>query len=247
MHHNNHYAVVEVEIKNMIIKIYNRLNRLLLDYEDHIIHTFKKCMLAEREATATNVTVTINMHDIGILGHSRQATAQVSRYTLNINSHKWQVDSGHFICQTDRFNCRFIVCLKIMELYHQISIEDVQLAYAINSICRLVTDKWNHMVLTCNYVLQISVAEKLGDGSMEIYFYCANSPSMEIIKTPCCKKCVHCHCILHNTMTINSQCLFVRKGSTIKTLLITHQSQDHHLPPVHGSIHWLMMSLIWKC
>jgi hypothetical protein len=209
MHNNDHYAVMEVDIKYMFIKIYDGLNRPLLDYLDHVLHALKKCMLADREDTI--IEVTINVFDyVGVLGHSRQATKQVSSYSLDINSRKWRLDRGHFIQQTDGFNCRPIACLKIMELYHQISIDDVQLAYSTNSIRRMVIDKWIDMVTTCNDVLRVSVAEKLGGGSMTICFCCVDSPSMDIIRTPCCKNNVHRHCILRN-MTINSQCVYCRK------------------------------------
>lgn len=209
MHNNDHYAVMEVDIKYMFIKIYDGLNRPLLDYQDHVLHALKKCMLADREDTI--IEVTINKIDyVGVLGHSRQATKQVSSYSLDINSCKWRLDRGHFIQQTDGFNCGPIACLKIMELYHQISIDDVQLAYSTNSSRRMVIDKWIDMVTTCNDVLRVSVAEKLGGGSMTICFCCVDSPSMDIIRTPCCKNNVHRHCILRN-MTINSQCVYCRK------------------------------------
>jgi hypothetical protein len=121
MHNNDHYAAMEVDIKTMIIKIYDGLNRPLLDYQDHILNALKKCMLAEREDTIIEVTVNV-FDDVGVLGRSRQATKQVSSYILHINSHKWRLDRGHFIQQTGGFNCGPITCLKIMELYHQISL-----------------------------------------------------------------------------------------------------------------------------
>jgi hypothetical protein len=122
-------------------------------------------------------------------------------------------------------------------------IDDVQLAYSYNSICRMVTDKWIDMVITCNDVLHVSVAEKLGDGSMIICFCCVDSPSMDIIRTPCCKNSVHRHCILHN-MTINSQFVYCRK--VLQYQDITDCPAEPRTTTVHISIHWWTILLIRK-
>jgi hypothetical protein len=95
------------------------------------------------------------------VGGSRHPKMSIEGYKLTVGIHEWRFEKGHFVKQTDPFNCGPIACTKIMEMIHLISAFEVKLAYAINSICKLVTEHWTRFVGQCEQDLLVRVREQL--------------------------------------------------------------------------------------
>ncbi len=85
----------------------------------------------------------------------------IEGYKLTVGIHEWRFERGHFVKQRDPFNCSPIACTKIMEMFHLISAYEVKLAYAMNGICKLVTEHWTRFVGQCEQDLLGHVRERL--------------------------------------------------------------------------------------
>jgi hypothetical protein len=53
MHHEQQYAVMEITVATNIIKVFDGLSCLLLDWQDHITTAMKKCMLVDLHVVAS--------------------------------------------------------------------------------------------------------------------------------------------------------------------------------------------------
>jgi hypothetical protein len=95
------------------------------------------------------------------VGRLRHPKMSIEGYKLMVGTHKWRFERGHFVKQTDPFNCGPIACTKIMEMFHLISAYEVKLVYAVNSIQKLVTEHWTCFVGQCEQGLLVRVRERL--------------------------------------------------------------------------------------
>ncbi len=50
-------------------------------------------------------------------------------YDIIIAMQKWQLERGYFLHQLDGNNCGPIACMKIMELFHAIDVEEAREVY----------------------------------------------------------------------------------------------------------------------
>ncbi len=131
-------------------------------------------------------------------------------YDIIIAMQKWQLERGYFLHQLDGNNCGPIACMKIMELFHAIDVEEALEVYKKKNIRQFVMAEWDRLVEHCSNDLPVTVSEKLIDGTFELCFCCVDSPSMEVIIPPCCKASVHRHCVL-KALKSNNQCVYCRK------------------------------------
>ena len=81
--------------------------------------------------------------------------------TLGIHDDEWRFERGHFIKQTDPYNCGPIACTKILEMFHLTTIQEVQLSYAINAIRTLVAEHWRKFIQQSEQDLIVRVREQL--------------------------------------------------------------------------------------
>ncbi len=146
-----------------------------------------------------------------IVGCSRKPQEFVNGYDIIIAMQKWQLERGYFLHQSDGNNCGPIACMKIMELFHAIDVEEAREVYKKKSIRQCVMAEWDRLVEHCSNDLPVTVSgEKLIDGTFELCFCCVDSPSMEVINPPCCKASVHRQCVL-KALKSNDQCVYCRK------------------------------------
>ncbi len=96
-------------------------------------------------------------------------------YDIIIAMQKWQLERGYFLHQSDGNNCGPIACMKMMELFHAIDVEEAREVYKKKNIRRFVMDEWDRLVLHCSNNLPVTVSEKLIDGSFESCFCCIDS------------------------------------------------------------------------
>ncbi len=68
---------------------------------------------------------------------------------------QWKLERGTFVAQTDGYNCGPIACLKVLEMYSLISVDDIKLAYSLNTLHKLVMDKWKRFIDYCDQDLVV--------------------------------------------------------------------------------------------
>jgi hypothetical protein len=95
------------------------------------------------------------------VGGSRQPKMSIKGYKLMLGSNVWRFERGHFVKQTDPFNCGPIACTKIMEMFQLILEYKVKIAYAVNGIRTLVMEHWNKFLEQCQQDLLVHVRELL--------------------------------------------------------------------------------------
>jgi hypothetical protein len=66
---------------------------------------------------------------------SRKPKECVNGYDIIIAMQKWQLERGYFLHQSDGNNCGPIACMKIMELFHAINVEEACKVYEKKNIC----------------------------------------------------------------------------------------------------------------
>ncbi len=145
-----------------------------------------------------------------IVGCSRKPKEFVNGYEIIIAMQKWQLERGYFLHQSDGNKCGSIACMKIMELYHAVDVEEAHEVYKNKSIRQFVMAEWDRLVERCSNDLPVTVSENEIGGTFELCFCCVDSPSMEVINLPCCKASVHRHCVLE-ALKSNNQCVYCKK------------------------------------
>ncbi len=65
---------------------------------------------------------------------SRKTKECVNGYDIIIAIQKWQLERGYFLHQLDGNNCEPIACMKIMELFHAIDVEEAREVYKKKNI-----------------------------------------------------------------------------------------------------------------
>jgi hypothetical protein len=127
MHTKLHYAVTEIKIDTITIKIFDGLHWPLLDWKDHVIRAMRKCMLVDPcfvVPSSAQFNADTAVYDI--VGCSRKPKEWVNGYDIIIAMQKWQLERGYFLHQSDGNNCGPIACMKIMELFHAINVEEAR-------------------------------------------------------------------------------------------------------------------------
>ncbi len=89
-----------------------------------------------------------------IVGCSRKPKECVNGYGIIIVMQKWQLERGYFLHQLYRNNCGPIACMKIMELFHSIDVEEAHVVYEKKNICQFVMAEWDRLVESCSNGLQ---------------------------------------------------------------------------------------------
>jgi hypothetical protein len=100
------------------------------------------------------------------MGCGRKPKPCINGYDVIIAKQKWQLEKGCFLHKSDGNNWGPIVCMKIMELFHVIDVEEACEVFKKN-ICRFVIAEWDRLVLYCSNNLPVTVYEKSIDGSFK--------------------------------------------------------------------------------
>ncbi len=66
---------------------------------------------------------------VDIVGCSRKPKPSVNGYDIIIAMQKWQLEKDYFLHRLDGNNCEPIACMKIMELFHAIEVEEAREVY----------------------------------------------------------------------------------------------------------------------
>jgi hypothetical protein len=158
LHEADHYAVLEIDILNKKVYVYDGLYRDLDRWLDYVISAMKHCMICDLEVAHL---CHLDKPKYTKVGGSRQPKMSVKGYKLMVGSNGWRFKRGHFVKQIDPFNRGPTVCTKIMEMFHLILAYEVKIAYAMNGICKFVTEHWTRFVGRCEQDLLVHVRERL--------------------------------------------------------------------------------------
>jgi hypothetical protein len=223
--------VLEIDIPNKKVIVYDGLFRDLDQWLDHVFSAMKHCMLCNLDAA--------HLCDADhpkrmMLGTSRHQRLSIEGYKLTVENTEWRYVRGNFIKQVDSFNCGPIACAKILEMFHLVSDYEVKLAYATNSIRNLAVEHWTCFVNHCEAHLILRVREQRNRSTTEptidpviaaaagasdqaeidhhklCFCYC-DSAQMELVRVQCCQQTYHRQCLLSH-LGINSQCAYCRSA-----------------------------------
>ncbi len=139
LHEADHYAVLEIDILNKKVYVYDGLYRGLDRWLDYVFSAMKCCMICDLEAVHL---CDVDNPKLMKVGGSRHLKMSIEGYKLTVGIHEWRFERGHFVKQMDPFNCGPIACTNIMKMFHLISAYEVKLVYAVNGICKLVMEHW---------------------------------------------------------------------------------------------------------
>jgi len=158
-HDRNHYGVLEIDIPNKRVLIYDGLYRDLDRWLDYVFSAMKRCMLCDLRIPHL---YRADEPKLMTHGRSRHTKMSIEGYTLTIsNVEEWRFERGHFIKQLDTFNCGPIVCMKILEMFHLTSDYEVNLANRTNSIQDMVAAEWKKIIQRSQQDLEMRVRERL--------------------------------------------------------------------------------------
>ncbi len=262
LHDGDHYAVLEIDICNKKVIVYNYLYRDLDRWLDHVFSAMKHCVLCDLEAANQCESDTPRMEN---LDRSRHGRMSIKGYKLMAGNTDWRFQRGHFIKQVDGFNCRPIACAKILEMFHLTTTFDIKMAYETNSIRNLVVEHWNCFVNHCDKHLTLRVRERRNRDTTEptidpviaaaaaasdeaevdhlqlCFCYC-DSSNMELVMVQCCQQTYHCQCLLAH-LGSNSQCAYCRSAAITIAGVLELPTNDRSellapimLPPKQTSI-----------
>jgi hypothetical protein len=94
----------------------------------------RKCMLVDPFVVPSSAQFNADTAVVELVGCSRKPQPNVNGYDIIIAMKKWQLERGYFLHQSDGNNCGPIVCMKIMELFHAIDVEEACEVYKKKNI-----------------------------------------------------------------------------------------------------------------
>ena len=157
LHDADHYAVLEIDIPNKKVYVYDGLYRDLNKWLDYVFSAMKHCMLCDLRVAHLYVPAKPKLTTLRRLRHAKMS---IEGYQLTLGIHdEWRFERGHFIKQVDSFNCGPIACTKILEMFHLTSDYEVRLMYATNGIRKLVMDNWRRFIHRSEQDLLVRVKE----------------------------------------------------------------------------------------
>ena len=113
-------------------------------------------MLVDPHVVPSSAQFTADAGAVELEGCRQKPKPCINGYDVIIAMQKWQLENGYFLHQSDGNNCRSIACMKIMELYHVIDVEEACEVYK-KYICRFVMAEWDRLVLCCSNNLPVKV------------------------------------------------------------------------------------------
>jgi hypothetical protein len=78
----------------------------------------------------------------------RNPKVSIEGITLTIGSNQWRYERGHFLTQTDTFNCGPIACMTLLAMFGMTTPDEVQVAYDSNGLRSLVVEYWKRFLRT---------------------------------------------------------------------------------------------------
>ena len=151
--------MLEIDIPRKRIVIFDGLYRDMLQWMNHVVSSLKHARLI-------GVDETCNAKDTGefteIVGWRHREAVRFSQgYMLTFDlSQQWELERGHFVTQVEGYNCGPIACAKILEIFGLVTEFEIQHAYKLGTIRKLVTDQWTRFLIQCNDDLIVRIKQR---------------------------------------------------------------------------------------
>jgi hypothetical protein len=234
LHDASHFAVLEIDVVNKKVVIFDGLNRELNTWLHHVYTAFKRCMLcaldvvplAELDAVKKQVK----------RSRDQQPKSLVEGMSLILGSDTWRYTRGQFLTQTDGFNCGPIACAKILELFGVADYKNLCIEHEFNGLRKMVQELWKQFLRASEQDVLVRVVERTqlrssqlndvvvpnpkvaaaaaasADAKIDLHQLCfcySDAPSMVLVQMECCKQTVHRVC-LDRALSVNSKCPYCR-------------------------------------
>ena len=227
LHDKNHYAVLEINIIEKRINIYDGLYRDMDGWFMHVFAALKRCNLCPR---------TVNPNPVAdeqvLVKRGRLPKMSIEGYTFDIGNDSWKYVRGNFIRQVDGFNCGPIACVKILEIFRLASKTDLVDAYDMGNLRQVVAKYWRQFLDECDGDLLLARTDRnpstttkstddevvaatdakesanTDDNDTSCFCYC-DAPEMDLVRLECCRNTIHRKCLLAH-ITNYPQCPYCR-------------------------------------
>ncbi len=91
-------------------------------------------MLVDLHIVPSSAWLNADAAVVELVGRSRKPKPCINGNYVIIEMQMWQLEKGYFLHQLNRNNCGPIACMKIMELFHVIDVEEAREVYKKNVI-----------------------------------------------------------------------------------------------------------------
>ncbi len=98
-------------------------------------------MLVDPYVVPSSAQLNADAAIVELVGCSRKLKPSINGYDIIIAMQKWQLEKGYFLHQLDGNNCRPIACMKIMELFYAIAVEEAREVFKKINICQFVMNE----------------------------------------------------------------------------------------------------------
>ncbi len=158
LHNDGHYIVLEVNIPERKLLIYDGLSRELLQWKDHIIIVLKRCMLLDLSFDSSSTVCFPDAAVPPVFSRSRKPRYIINGYSITFpqslpsdkKMEEWRLERGYFIHQMDGFNCGPIACLKVMDCFGIVTIPYPQDFYKDYNVHKIVMGQWEELLEYCD-------------------------------------------------------------------------------------------------
>jgi len=160
-HDRDHYGVLEIDLKQKKISIYDGLNRDLDRWLMYVFYALKRCMLCP--VTAQPKAIPDKSVDVKKSRRTKVTRKSIEGYKIDFSgsygSSAWRYERGHFIHQVDGFNCGPIACVKILEIFGLATRDDLWLGYQMGRLREVVKQYWERFINRCSEDMTVRVRE----------------------------------------------------------------------------------------
>jgi hypothetical protein len=158
IHEGDHYAVLEIDTTNKKVLVFDGLYRELTRWLEYVYSSMKRCKLCALDVVPLShpdpPTQVKRAWD-------RNPKVSIEGITLMIGSSPWRYERGHFLMQTDTFNCGSIACMTLLAMFGMPMPDEVRVAYDSNGLRSLVAEYWKHFLRRCEADIVVQVRERL--------------------------------------------------------------------------------------
>jgi len=234
LHDASHFSVLEVDVLNKKVVVFDGLNRELTTWLHHVYAALKRCMLCALDVVPRAEAYVVKQQVKR--GRDRQPKSSVEGMSLILGSDTWRFTRGHFLTQTDGVNCGPIACAKILELFGVADYENLRIEHEFNGLRKMVRDFWNRCLRASEQEVLVRVVERTrprssqlhdsgvpnpevaaaaaasAEGEIDLHQFCfcyCDAPGMVLVQMECCKQTVHRVC-LDGALSVNSKCPYCR-------------------------------------
>jgi hypothetical protein len=222
---SNHFAVLEFDLTQRTVAVFDGLNLNISQWKDHVVRTLREYGIVDRVAIPQSS-----------YSGNKEGKTNIQRLEIRWSDKAtWVVGNSVFMRQKDGHNCGPIACCKVMEVLGFVADGTInRTGNAPGAFRKLVMNKYNELITKYNDVLMVQMSTKEdGDGNVysEEVCICGDPKELEGLYTlECCGRKVHIECLAVYLQTVPF-CMFCSRSlsSMYDSLPERTFSQQHTL------------------